>query len=301
MSQKKSTIRRASRDRENPYVQILKAALRDRRLSWKARGILAYILTNKDTWKIYLSELEKHSDKDGRDGTASGFKELIEWGYVTRTRIHGEGGKFQGYDYEVTEYGKAVNGLAVNGSAVNGKPVTNNKEVVRDKEKKGGEAAEAAEATPEVLGKQLIYQADHMEQPLAKAIGWYMSETNNSDYDLAYEIVTLAIEFKKQIGAVKGNITIAHWAIWEAKEFHRYWTERNWGRGKTKRTQQKNQMKDVVATIRNRVNDQLTRGKYTRPAPGSPDYGKKPWEINQDKPVVRVATVAPTVEEEIEY
>jgi hypothetical protein len=40
------------------------------------RGILGYILTNADDWKIYVSELANHSQKDGRDSTANGIKEL---------------------------------------------------------------------------------------------------------------------------------------------------------------------------------------------------------------------------------
>jgi uncharacterized phage protein (TIGR02220 family) len=131
-----STIRRARRNKENPYAQIRKAALRDDRLSWKARGILGYILTNADDWKIYVSELANHSQKDGRDSTANGIKELIEFGYVSRTRKHDDSGKFSGYDYTVTEYGNTVNGLSVNGLTVNGKSVANNKELKKIKNSK---------------------------------------------------------------------------------------------------------------------------------------------------------------------
>jgi hypothetical protein len=132
----KSTIQRAVRNRENPYAQIRKAALRDERLSWKARGILGYILTNSDEWKIYVSELANHSDKDGRDSTANGVKELIEHGYISRTRKHDENGRFCGCDYQVTEYGNTVNGLSVNGLAEYGKSVANNKELKKIKNSK---------------------------------------------------------------------------------------------------------------------------------------------------------------------
>jgi hypothetical protein len=45
-------------------------------MSWKARGILIYMLSLPDDWEVHLSEIAKHSEKDGRDSFASGIKEL---------------------------------------------------------------------------------------------------------------------------------------------------------------------------------------------------------------------------------
>lgn len=154
----KDTIRRSPKNKENPYAQIARSALRDKRLSWKARGILAYTLSNADDWKIYISELEKHSDKDGRESTGNGVKELIDLGYIERIRKQGEDGRFAGYDYQISDlpvfnekkqtvngfpvngesvYGKPVNGLPVNGKTVNGKPATKKEE--KKEETKGKE------------------------------------------------------------------------------------------------------------------------------------------------------------------
>lgn len=128
----KLTIKRSAKDKQNPYLMIKRDAVRDRSLSWKARGILSFLLSNRDDWKIYVQEVQEHSEKDGRDSTNAGVKELIEGGYLTRTRLHGQDGKFKGYDYELTE-SPTVNGLTVNGLAVNGKPATNKyKKVIRD-------------------------------------------------------------------------------------------------------------------------------------------------------------------------
>jgi uncharacterized phage protein (TIGR02220 family) len=113
-----ATIKRAKRD--TPFVIIDKTALQDNRLSWKAKGLLAYLLSLPDDWKVYVKELSKHAT-DGRDATNTAIKELIKVGYITRERVRGEDGQFTGWDYTVTE-----NGFSVNGKPENGKSNTTN-------------------------------------------------------------------------------------------------------------------------------------------------------------------------------
>lgn len=55
-------------------------------LSWKAKGILAYVLSLPDDWNINLNELMKHAT-DGKDAFRSGWKELTEKGYIERYPI----------------------------------------------------------------------------------------------------------------------------------------------------------------------------------------------------------------------
>lgn len=68
------------------------------RLSFKARGLMAYMLSLPDDWKFYVKELVKHSDRDGRDAVLSGLKELEKVGYLQRT-THRNKGKFDSVDY----------------------------------------------------------------------------------------------------------------------------------------------------------------------------------------------------------
>src|SRR5699024_6165517 len=60
---------------------------------WKAKGLMAYMLSKPDDWTFYLSELEKHSI-DGNSSLRSGFKELQDNGYVTRDRKRESEGTF---------------------------------------------------------------------------------------------------------------------------------------------------------------------------------------------------------------
>jgi hypothetical protein len=112
------------------YTIISNTATRDSRLSWKAKGLLAYIMGLPEDWKINIADLATKS-KDGRDATAKALNELIEMGYAVRKRLIGENGRFDGYCYTVTDIpetdittdGKSVNGKSVNGKTVNGKSI----------------------------------------------------------------------------------------------------------------------------------------------------------------------------------
>ena len=74
---------------------------KDENLSWKAKGLLAYLLHLPNDWQIYLEDLKNRST-DGKESTRTAINELIEKGYIQRTRVH-ENGKFKRYDYTVFE------------------------------------------------------------------------------------------------------------------------------------------------------------------------------------------------------
>jgi uncharacterized phage protein (TIGR02220 family) len=83
------------------YVVMNRTALNDKRLSWKAKGIMAYMLSMPDDWVFYINELTKHST-DGEKAFRSGLKELKENGYVKRKPVR-EGNKIVGWETIVTE------------------------------------------------------------------------------------------------------------------------------------------------------------------------------------------------------
>lgn len=72
--------------KNNNYVVMNRTALNDKRLSWKAKGIMAYLLSMPDDWVFYMDELQTHAT-DGKASFSSGFKELKDCGYVERKPI----------------------------------------------------------------------------------------------------------------------------------------------------------------------------------------------------------------------
>lgn len=92
-------------NKDKNYTTINNTGLRDERLTWKAKGILAYILSLPDDWVFYMEEVATHS-KDKLDSLKSGIKELKEHGYVKRYPVKNEKGKIARWEmiiYEVPQ------------------------------------------------------------------------------------------------------------------------------------------------------------------------------------------------------
>ena len=84
------------------FVTVHKSFIHDDNLTWKAKGILLYLLSRPDDWQVYETELNKHSS-DGRDSLRTGIKELEQAGYIHRTRKRNEKGQLKEYEYQVFE------------------------------------------------------------------------------------------------------------------------------------------------------------------------------------------------------
>jgi ABC-type lipopolysaccharide export system ATPase subunit len=61
--------------KRNNFVMLDKGFLDDPRLSFKAKGILAYLLSKPDNWKVIVKDLINHS-QDGKKAVYSGLREL---------------------------------------------------------------------------------------------------------------------------------------------------------------------------------------------------------------------------------
>lgn len=84
-----STIRR--RRPKYEFTQIPNAALRDYRLSWRARGLLAELLSYPPGYEISVDELVKRARRaagatEGRDAMRTAVRELKQVGYIVSTR-----------------------------------------------------------------------------------------------------------------------------------------------------------------------------------------------------------------------
>lgn len=66
--------------RENPYILIDKAGVQDINLSWKATGLLTYLIGRPEDWKIVLEHLAT-CKTDGMTSCKSALKELRQHNY----------------------------------------------------------------------------------------------------------------------------------------------------------------------------------------------------------------------------
>jgi hypothetical protein len=67
----------------------------DNRISYKAKGLLGYMLSRPDNWKIVMQDLINRST-DGETSVKSAIKELKNAGYLSIKRLRNEKGEFQG-------------------------------------------------------------------------------------------------------------------------------------------------------------------------------------------------------------
>ena len=88
--------------KEKNYTVVDNTFIRDCTLSWKAKGVMVYLLSLPEDWKIYKSEVQKHAT-DGKDSLTSAINELKEHGYIVTENVKNEKGQFAGTIYKIVE------------------------------------------------------------------------------------------------------------------------------------------------------------------------------------------------------
>ncbi len=147
---------------DNKYTVIDNKVLQDNSISWKAKGVLSYLLSLPDDWKIYLEELTEHTT-DGITATRSAVQELINAGYITRNQLKDDKGRFDNYEYVVHETKKEPKlGFPISDELIsdnltlqstdNTKYPLNKDIVVVDSENENFEIAEIAKAYESEIG-----------------------------------------------------------------------------------------------------------------------------------------------------
>jgi hypothetical protein len=86
-------IIRSARPRDN-FTIISNQVIRDHRLTWKARGLLIYVLSQPDHWRTSSSHLASISP-DGVYAIRTGLDELEQLGYLERRRYQTPNGQWR--------------------------------------------------------------------------------------------------------------------------------------------------------------------------------------------------------------
>ena len=87
---------------DQPYVMVDKAAINDARLSFKAMGLLVYLISKPAEWRVCLKHLAT-THREGIDSVRSAMDELLACGYAKRTLVRNEDGTLGGTQTLISE------------------------------------------------------------------------------------------------------------------------------------------------------------------------------------------------------
>lgn len=119
---------------DRDFAMIPNAWLRDERLTRKARGLLAELVSHRPGWKVSVKHLVR-AGREGRDAIYGAIAELVELGYLERITVR-DAGKFDETSYRVTAPPAATSGFPVHGKTASGEsaPKEDHQEEDQDQE-----------------------------------------------------------------------------------------------------------------------------------------------------------------------
>ena len=113
-------------EKTNNYTVMSNYHLKDINLSYRAKGLLSFMLSLPDDWDYSVKGLVKVS-KESIKAIRSTLKEPEDMRYLIRTRIQLDNGRFD-YEYAIyetpyTQKGHAVNGYTLEDTQINTKEI----------------------------------------------------------------------------------------------------------------------------------------------------------------------------------
>ena len=189
-------------EKKENYVVLDKGFLNDKRLSWQAKGLLAYMLSMPNDWVFRIDDLKKRST-NGRDSTKNIIKELQEHGYIVKEQTR-EQGKFSNNQYIVLE--RPVSPLTENPSTDNPlteKPSTENPSLLNNKELNNNLLSNKEKLEVVVVNAHRFYQENFgVENPfIAECIDQWINDVGE---ELVIEAMKRALKQNKSWSYAEG-------------------------------------------------------------------------------------------------
>lgn len=129
---KQQTIFKVHREQRDRWTQVLNDTVRDGSLSFRATGLLVYLLSLPEDWKINYEHIASVKT-EGRDAVITAFDELRKAGYITKEIGRDEGGKITGTIWHVFETANRPTEKPFTAEPFTGNPLLRSKE---EKERK---------------------------------------------------------------------------------------------------------------------------------------------------------------------
>lgn len=232
------------RKKKHSYTVLSNSVIRDERLSWKARGIFAYLMSLPEDWIFHQAEIAKHSP-DGLASLRAGLKELQKYKYLSISRER---------DSKTGTLGESV--WILDDSPILDKPILDNRKLLNtnttnyldnklliDDEEDARARASKIISQFKKAGLPLAYSGATFKAQIEQ-LTKLIKETNPETLE---ELVTLMCDTKIKVDAINYLIV----ALKELKKQHSRTTKYRYGRGK--RVEQGTDWKKKIAEDRARA------------------------------------------------
>lgn len=160
---------------EGDYVSIANRVLEDERLSYKAKGVLAYLLTRPPHWVVRTKDLINRST-DGKTSVLSAMRELKDFGYAQMEVVRKKG-RLIGRQWVIYETPKSLAGLQSFRKPVSLETcITGNQhhsktdDLVKNKSNCGGRDSRCSPPVPSTTPGLMIFAEDGIVSPFIKNV-----------------------------------------------------------------------------------------------------------------------------------
>jgi hypothetical protein len=165
-------------ERKRDFTILPNALLRDSKLSFKARGVLAMILTNGDEWVVNAGWVQSQGT-EGREAVKGALDELRDDGYARYEKAQDAHGQWTIHRW--TFYDEPIGKQPIDGKPLNGKPMSGLPCTSEDHGKKIVRQKIIKTCTREQAEK--LYQAYPKKAAHPKAIEVICSKLKQNNFD----------------------------------------------------------------------------------------------------------------------
>lgn len=127
--------------RSEGFTVLYNSMIKDKRLSLKAKGLFAVMMSRPDDWKFSVSGLAVFTGA-GKDTVRSALMELERVGYLLREQGHKDDGTFGGNVYILQDFAPPLSGNPDNGETRQRKTPSSGDPTQRKKDLKSGKIEE---------------------------------------------------------------------------------------------------------------------------------------------------------------
>lgn len=198
---------------DSGYTVIRNEVLRDTRLSYRARGVLAAILSRPDSWETNAQTLAAEAG-EGRDAVRTALSELEAAGYLERCLMRGADGHLSTHTvvYDTPRSPAPENPASVTenpspepGKPTPGKPTPENQAPYKETKKK-----EQTHTAPDAAEFEKFYRAYPRRVGKGQAVTAFKSALKKADADT---LIAAASDFARNINGTDPKF-VPHPSTW---------------------------------------------------------------------------------------